>query len=63
MSYEGVDIDTFEILWADNILTPNDTSLHLDMYSGQDFWNLVYFILSVRSKTVIGGTDHYNIND
>jgi hypothetical protein len=63
MSYEGVDIDTFEILWNDNILTPNDIRLHLDMYSGQDFWNLIYFILSVRSKTVIGGTEHYIIRD
>jgi hypothetical protein len=62
-SYPGIDIDTFEIDWGDNILMPNDTRLHLDLYSGQDFWNLIYFILSVRSKTVIGGTEHYSIRD
>ena len=57
----GIDIDTFQILWSSNILTPNDTRLHLDMYSGQDAWNLVYFILSVRSQTVTRGTDYYLI--
>lgn len=57
----GIDIDTFEILWTDNILTPKDTKLHLDMYSGQDAWNLIYFILSVRSETVTSGTGHYTI--
>jgi hypothetical protein len=58
---EGVDIDTFELLWADNILTPGDTVLHVDMYGETDCWNLVYFIISVRSETVTGGTSHYVI--
>jgi hypothetical protein len=58
---EGVDIDTFELLWADNILTPDDTVLHVDMFSYNDAWNLVYFIISVRSETVTGGTSHYVI--
>jgi hypothetical protein len=58
----GVDIDTFQILWSSNILTPNDTKLHLDMYSGQDAWNLIYFILSVRSQTVTRGTDYFLID-
>ncbi len=58
----GIDIDTFQILWSSNILTPNDTRLHLDMYSGQDAWNLIYFILSIRSQTVTRGTDYYLIS-
>ena len=58
---EGVDIDTFELLWADNILTPGDTVLHVDMFGEDDCWNLVYFIISVRSETVTGGTSHYVI--
>jgi len=63
MSYPGVDVDTFEILWEDGILTPKDTSLHLDMNSGTDAWNLVYFIMSVRSETVTAGTGHYLIDN
>ena len=59
---EGVDIDTFELLWADNILTPGDNVLHVDMYGEDDCWNLVYFIISVRSETVTGGTSHYVIH-
>ncbi|HEY97363.1 MAG TPA: hypothetical protein G4O16_04195 [Dehalococcoidia bacterium] len=58
---EGVDIDTFELLWTDNILTPDDNILHVDMYSYNDAWNLVYFIISVRSETTTGGTSHYVI--
>jgi hypothetical protein len=59
---EGVDIDTFELLWADNILTPGDSILHVDLYTDGDAWNLVYFIISVRSETVTGGTSHYVIH-
>jgi hypothetical protein len=62
MSYPGVDVDTFIVLWADGILTPKDTSLHLDMVSGTDAWNLIYFIMSVRSETVTSGTGHYLID-
>ncbi len=58
---EGVDIDTFELLWTDNILTPGDSILYVDMYSYNDAWNLVYFIISVRSETTTGGTSHYVI--
>jgi hypothetical protein len=58
---EGVDIDTFEVLWTDNILTPDDNVLFVDIYSNPDAWNLVYFIISVRSETVTGGTSHYVI--
>jgi hypothetical protein len=58
----GIDVDTFQVLWTDNILMPNDTRLHLDMNTGTDAWNLIYIILSVRSKTVIGSTGHYIIS-
>jgi hypothetical protein len=60
-SYPGIDVDTFCLLWADNILTPGDTRLHLDMNSGTDAWNLIYVIVSVRSETVTGGTENYVI--
>jgi Tfp pilus assembly protein PilX len=62
-SYPGIDVDTFQALWTDQILMPNDTRLHLDMNSGTDAWNLIYIIVSVRSKTVVGGTEHYVILD
>ncbi len=59
---EGVDIDTFELLWADGVLTPGDNMLYVDLVSNQDAWNLVYFIISIRSETVTGGTTHYVIS-
>jgi hypothetical protein len=61
----GVDIDTFEVPWSSGILVPGDTWLHLDLPSGAinvDAWNLIYIIVSVRSKTVIGATGHYIIS-
>jgi hypothetical protein len=58
---EGVDIDTFTLLWTDDILTPGDNVLHVDLLSLDDAWNLVYIIISVRSETVTGGTSHYMI--
>jgi hypothetical protein len=58
---EGVDIDTFEIKWSDGILTPKDKQLQVDMYSLNDAWNLVYFIISIRSETVTSGTTYYTI--
>jgi hypothetical protein len=61
-SYAGIDVDTFQVLWSDNILTPADTRIHLDLNSGQDCWNLVYLILSVRSETVTSGTEHFVIH-
>jgi hypothetical protein len=58
---EGVDIDTFELKWNDNIITPGDNELQVDLYSLNDAWNLVYFIISIRSETVTTGTTHYLI--
>jgi len=63
MSEDGVDIDTLEISWTSQLLKPGDKTLHLDMYTQTDNWNLIYFIISVRSKTTVGGTGHYIILD
>jgi hypothetical protein len=60
-SYPGIDVDPFQVLWSDNILTPGDTRLHLDMNTTTDAWNLIYIILSIRSETVTGGTENYVI--
>jgi hypothetical protein len=63
MTKDGVDIDTFHILWDDQILFAGDTQAQIDLESETDNFNLIYLILSVRSKTVIGGTEHYLIKD
>ena len=62
MTVDGVDIDTFEIKWSDGLLDPGDTSAQLKLPTGDDSWNLVYIILSLRSETVTGGTTHYVIH-
>jgi hypothetical protein len=62
MTFQGVDIDTFEVTWERELLKPGDTTAHLDLYTAQDAWNLIYLIISVRSKTTTGGTDHYVIH-
>jgi hypothetical protein len=61
MSYQGIDVDTFQVLWVDGVFTPGDTRVHLGMPTQQDVWNLVYIIVSVRSATVTSGTEHYVI--
>ncbi|MFH0942168.1 MAG: hypothetical protein V1823_04010 [Chloroflexota bacterium] len=61
MTYDGVDIDTFNITWASGLLHADDIQAQIDMPSGTDNWNLVYMILSLRSETVTGGTRHYVI--
>ncbi|MDD5082053.1 MAG: hypothetical protein PHU08_01640 [Dehalococcoidales bacterium] len=69
-SADGVDIDTFYVPWdsnndgevdEDDMLSPGDTSAHIDMYTYTDNWNLVYIILSFRSITTTGGTVTYLI--
>jgi hypothetical protein len=60
-SIDGIDIDTFHITWASGLLHANDTSAHIDIYSNYESYNLIYLILSVRSKVTIGGTTHYLI--
>jgi len=61
-NYQGQDIDTFVVNWDDGILTPGDNNLQVDLTSNVDAWNLVYFIISVRSETVTSGTSHYTIH-
>ncbi len=58
---DGIDIDTFSITWASGLLHADDTEAYIDLYTGQDNWMLIYMILSVKSKTTIGGTTHYLI--
>ena len=61
ISEDGVDIDTFNITWASNLLEPGDTSAQLDLPTGVDSWNLVYIILSIRSETLTPGAMDYII--
>jgi hypothetical protein len=74
MSFDGVDVDTFEIPWengsAEDLVVPGDTTAHLDLpsettggYDGSDAWNMVYLILSLRSLTTTSGTTHYVIHN
>jgi hypothetical protein len=61
MSEPGVDIDTFYITWESGLIHADDTFAHIDLPSGQDNWMLIYMILSVRSETITGSTEHYVI--
>jgi hypothetical protein len=58
----GIDIDTFSITWASGLLHADDTQAQIDLYTETDNFNLIYIILSVRSVTTIGGTEHYIIS-
>ena len=67
---DGIDVDTFHIPWDSNgdgivngsdMLSPGDTSAHIDLCTAQDNWNLVYIILSFRSKATTGGSVSYLI--
>ena len=62
MSEDGVDIDTFYVPWDSQLIEPGDTTVHIDMPTQQDAWNLIYMILSMRSETVTGGTTYYYIH-
>lgn len=61
MSQPGVDIDTFTITWASGLLKEGDITAHIDLYTEQDNWMLIYMVLSVRSETITSGTTHYLI--
>jgi len=60
-SAEGVDVDTFYVTWASDLLEPGDTSAQIDIYTDIDIWNFVYLILSFRSEVTTGGTVIYLI--
>jgi hypothetical protein len=57
----GVDVDTFYVTWASNMLSPGDTSARIDPYTRIDVWNLVYMIVSFRSVTTTKGALSYSI--
>lgn len=59
---DGIDIDTFYITWESGLLHADDTEAHIDIYTNYENFNLIYIILSVISKTTIGGTTHYTIS-
>ncbi|MBN1367754.1 MAG: hypothetical protein JW967_07495 [Dehalococcoidales bacterium] len=61
LTADGIDIDTFYITWTSGLLNQGDTSAHIDIYTEQDGWNLVYIILSFRSEITTGGTISYLI--
>jgi hypothetical protein len=61
MTADGVDVDTFYITWASNLLQAGATSAEIDLPTLDDSWNLVYIILSFRSETTTGGTITYLI--
>jgi len=63
MSEPGVDVDTFYVTWASGLLAADDIEAHIDLPSAVDNWNLVYMILSLRSETVTGSTEHYVIRN
>ncbi|MDD5703842.1 MAG: hypothetical protein PHU23_17550, partial [Dehalococcoidales bacterium] len=60
---DGIDIDTFHIPWDSGLLEQGDTTAHIDFYTEQDNWNMVYIIISFRSKATYGGAISFLIND
>jgi hypothetical protein len=61
MSADGIDVDTFHIPWASNIIHSGDNSAHIDMVTTTDEWSLIYIIISFRSQTLTGGAITYLI--
>ncbi|NQT73762.1 MAG: hypothetical protein HQ553_13500 [Chloroflexi bacterium] len=59
MSWDGIDIDTFDITWDSGLLEPGDTSAQIDMVTDIDSWNMIYIILSFRSNVETGGYMSY----
>jgi hypothetical protein len=62
MTEDGMDIDNFYVTWESGLLEPGETSAQLDLPTGTDNWNLIYIILSFRTKTVTRGTSHYVVH-
>jgi hypothetical protein len=57
---KGIDIDTFNI--SNTIIQPGDDSATVTLHTDVDAWNLVYMILSFRSKLTTGGIFIYDLN-
>ena len=58
-SNSGIDIDTFDVSWGSNILQSGNTFAKVDLPTQTDSWNLVYIILSFRSRATSGGIISY----
>ena len=56
---QGVDIDTFDI---SSEVSPGDNAATIALHTDTDAWNLVYMILSFRSKLTTGGIFIYNLH-
>ena len=56
---DGIDIDTFNAGYP--IIEPDQTEATLHMPTNTDVWNLVYIMLSFRSKIITGGVIDYSI--
>jgi len=61
LAVPGVDIDTFCLTWASNILRTGDSRAQIDPYTTNDGFTLVYIILSFRSTVTTGGLIGYLI--
>jgi hypothetical protein len=61
LSAQGVDVDTFYVPWSSGKLNQGETSARIELFTRTDSWNLVYIILSFRSKTTSGSTISYLI--
>lgn len=68
--YDGVDIDTLGIApqngqyitWDSGILKPGDTKTNINMWTKNDYFFVVYIVLSFRSEVVTGGSLNYLIH-
>jgi len=56
---DGIDIDTFSI--ANGIVNPNDTEATVRLTTGPEGLDIIYFIMSFRSKITSGGVYIYNL--
>jgi hypothetical protein len=57
LAVDGIDIDTFTVGYP--TIEPGDTSAQVDLLTEVDSWNLVYIILSFRSKITTSGAVSY----
>jgi len=56
---DGIDIDTFSI--ANGIVHPNDTEAQVSFQTGTEVLNIIYVVLSFRSKITTGGILIYDL--
>lgn len=63
MTVPGVDIDPFDIYWADGILNPGASSVQIDIPTQTDGFTMVYMIFSFRSAIKTSESISYTIDD